>query len=329
MSDTSSDRSGGPGLTRRAMLGGAAGGLAAAVALPGLSPVATAAPGPTPGTAQRLTMYAEKISDELYGYGLAPGAATVPGPVLEMWEGDTLEIDLVNTTDRVLSLHPHGVDYDVNSDGTAMNNSVVFPGQTRRYVWRSHVGSRRADGGWTEGTAGYWHYHDHAMGTEHGTEGIYKGLYGALVVRRQGDLLPKRQFTVVFNDMTINNRMHHDAPMFEANLGERVEWIAIGHGSNFHTFHLHGHRWLDNRTGLRQNEYDNSRLIDIKDLNPGSSFGFQVIAGEGVGPGAWMYHCHVQSHSDTGMVGMFLVRNPDGTMPAGAAEATARFRATH
>lgn len=28
-----------------------------------------------------------------------------------------------------------------------------------------------------------------------------------------------------------------------------------------------------------------------------------------------MYHCHVQSHSDMGMVGLFLVKKPDGTIP--------------
>ena len=28
-----------------------------------------------------------------------------------------------------------------------------------------------------------------------------------------------------------------------------------------------------------------------------------------------MYHCHVQSHSDMGMAGLFLVAKPDGTMP--------------
>ncbi len=70
---------------------------------------------------------------------------------------------------------------------------------------------------------------------------------------------------------------------------------------------------------------DPSQVIDNKDLNPGSSFGFQVLAGEGVGPGVWMYHCHVQFHSDGGMVGLFLVRNADGSMPAGAEEAIHRF----
>ena len=39
---------------------------------------------------------------------------------------------------------------------------------------------------------------------------------------------------------------------------------------------------------------------------PGDSFGFLTIAGEGVGPGMWMYHCHVQSHSGI-MMGFFQV----------------------
>jgi hypothetical protein len=38
-----------------------------------------------------------------------------------------------------------------------------------------------------------------------------------------------------------------------------------------------------------------------------------------------MYHCHVQFHADGGMVGLFLVRNADGSMPAGAQEAIDRF----
>lgn len=48
-----------------------------------------------------------------------------------------------------------------------------------------------------------------------------------------------------------------------------------------------------------------------KIVGPADSFGFQVIAGEGVGAGAWMYHCHVQSHADMGMAGLFLVRRTD------------------
>jgi FtsP/CotA-like multicopper oxidase with cupredoxin domain len=329
----SGSRPTGRGLSRRAMLTGAAASAVAPLVVGTGAPTAAAAPEdkskPSNGSTRRVTIYAEKISDQLVGYGLAPGKATVPGPVLEMWEGDTLEIELVNTTDKTLSIHAHGVDYDVNSDGTPMNDSATLPGQRRTYVWRSHAGYRRKDGTWAEGSAGYWHYHDHAMGTDHGTEGLQKGLYGALIVRRRGDVLPDKQFTVVFNEMSINNQMAPNTPMFEARLGQRVEFIVIGHGNSYHTFHLHAHRWMDNRTGMREGPHDASRSIDNKDLLPGDSFGFQVIAGEGVGPGAWMYHCHVQFHSDGGMVGVFLVQNADGSVPESARAALVRFHEHH
>jgi FtsP/CotA-like multicopper oxidase with cupredoxin domain len=106
-----------------------------------------------------------------------------------------------------------------------------------------------------------------------------------------------------------------------ANQGERVEFVVITHGDLIHTFHLHGHRWAANRTGIPAASDDPVSVIDNVTSGPGDSFGFQVIAGEEVGPGAWMYHCHVQGHSDVGMTGLFLVRDPAGrlTQPARAA----------
>lgn len=320
----------GRGVSRRTMLTSAVAGVvapAAVVALgaDGASAAVPAAPPPGhKGTTERVTLYAEELPGSLYGYGYAPGEATVPGPVLEIWEGDTLEIELVNTTDRPLSIHPHGVNYTTESDGSPMNDSVTAPGETRTYVWTTQA-PYRDRGVWMPGSAGYWHYHDHALGTAHGTEGVRKGLYGALVVRRKGDPLPDRQFTVVFNDMTINNKTAPDIPLLEARLGERVEFIAIGHGDMYHTFHVHAHRWANNRTGLLDGPNDPTQVVDNRDLNPGDSFGFQVIAGAGVGPGAWMYHCHVQFHADGGMAGVFLVRNEDGSMPDGAQAALDRY----
>ena len=312
-------------LPRRYLLATGALGLAAGAA------TVAAATKPEParaaaGVVKKITIYAETLPGGLLGYGLTPGGATIPGPLLEMYEGDTLEITLVNTTNQRLSIHPHGVDYSTDSDGAPLNASFNEPGETRTYVWRSHEMTATSGRRFMPGSAGYWHYHDHANGTEHGTGGLLKGLYGGLIVRRRGDILPDKQFTVVFMDMMINHKTAPDTPMFEANLGQRVEWVAVGHGNFFHTFHLHAHRWADNRTGMLEGPSDPSLVIDNKDLNPGSSFGFQVLAGEGVGPGVWMYHCHVQLHSDTGMSGLFLVRNADGSMPPGAQDAIDRFR---
>lgn len=305
---------------RRLLAGGAAVagvtavGVASAPVATSATTAAPAATAPAGGRVTHITLFAEKLADGQLGYGLERGKATVPGPLIEMVEGDTLYIDFENTLDVDVSLHAHGVDYDVASDGTRLNNSEVPPGGKRTYTWRTHAPAKRADGTFQPGSAGYWHYHDHVVGTDHGTGGIKAGLFGALVVRRKGDPLPDKTFTVVFNDMQINNLTM--GPDLKATVGDRVEFVSITHGEFYHTFHIHGHRWADNRTGLITDPGDTSPIIDTKIVGPANSFGFQVIAGEHVGAGAWMYHCHVQSHSDLGMAGLFLVYKPDGTIPS-------------
>lgn len=276
---------------------------------------------------ESISLFAERVGKRRIGYGLAPGKATIPGPTLEMTEGECLHVTLVNDSDKKLSMHAHGVHYTTASDGTPLNNSCVAPGRSRTYVFEAPAASTRTDGTLDPGTAGYWHYHDHCVGTDHGTGGVRKGLFGALIVRRAGDPLPDREpYVVVFRDITINGRKAPNTPTFEANEGERVEFVVIGHGNFMHTFHLHAHRWVDNRTGLPSSPQDADRIIDNKTLGPADSFGFQVIAGEGVGPGAWMYHCHVQDHSDAGMSGIFLVRTPGGAITQDAQEALREWR---
>lgn len=307
-----------PGFSRRSFVaGGAAAGIVATAGPAAAAGATGTAAEQRQGTVRRITLYAESLPGDQLGYGLEPGTARIPGPLLEMYEGDTLQIDLVNHHDEPVSLHVHGVDYAIDSDGTAHTDGAVPPGESRLYTWHSHAPGQREDGSWYPGSAGYWHYHDHVVGTDHGTIGLRKGLYGPLIVRRQGDVLPDRQFTVVFNDMMINNRAADDPPHFTAKLGERCEFISITHGEYYHTFHIHGHRWADNRTGLLQGPDDVSRVVDTKICGPAESFGFQVIAGEHVGPGHWMYHCHVQSHSDMGMAGIFTVTREDGSVPGG------------
>ena len=97
-------------------------------------------------------------------------------------------------------------------------------------------------------------------------------------------------------------------------LGDRIEFVVVGMGNDFHTFHLHGHSWADTRTGALTGPLDDSRIIDTKTIGPAETFGFQLIAGESVGAGSWMLHCHVQSHSDRGMTTFFHV-TPDGQPP--------------
>jgi FtsP/CotA-like multicopper oxidase with cupredoxin domain len=277
-----------------------------------------------------LTLFAENLAPGRIGYGLTPKSASIPGPTIEMTEGECLQVTLVNDTKRSLSTHYHGVSYTVASDGTPLNRSCVAPGRTRSYVIQAQAPTTRADGSFDPGSAGYWHYHDHCLGTPHGTGGIRQGLFGALVVKpATGYQEPVRRCVLVMSKTTFNLRKAPNTPSCTSNMGDRVEFIVIGHGELLHTFHLHGHRWSDTKMGVAASLSDQSRIIDNKTVGPADSFGFQVIAGEHVGPGAWMYHCHVQSHSDAGMAGIFMVRTPGGLVTEAARETMKEYKAMH
>jgi FtsP/CotA-like multicopper oxidase with cupredoxin domain len=276
-----------------------------------------------------MTLYAGPIGKKRIGYGLSPKTLQIPGPTIEMTEGECRQITLVNDAKQALSMHAHGVAYSVASDGTPLNKSCVQPGRSRTYVFSAPGPTTRADGSLDPGSAGYWHYHDHCLGSPHGTGGVNAGLFGAFIVRRQGDPVPDRPpFVIVFKGRTINLKKSPKTPVFQANEGERVEFVVIGHGELFHTFHLHAHRWADNRTGIPSG-VGNERIIDNRTLGPADSFGFQVIAGEHVGPGAWMYHCHVQGHSDSGMSGIFMVKTPGGAITREARQTMQAWKKMH
>lgn len=273
-----------------------------------------------------LKLYAGMVGGHL-GYGRTPSTIQSPGPSLTMYEGECLAVEFTNLTDGPASVHAHGVDYTVRSDGTPLTGTCTAPGKTRTYVFNTHKPVKRSDNTIDNGSAGYWHYHDHCRGTEHGTEGVQQGLFGAFIVRRAGDPVPDRPpYVVVFTDDSINLKLAPNTPIFEANQGERVEFVVIGHMNSLHTFHLHGHRWADTRTGVASRVGDPVRSIDNHILGPADSFGFQVVAGEFTGPGAWMYHCHVQFHSDFGMSGLFVVRTPGGQLTADTQNAIDRFK---
>ena len=312
---------------------------------------------------KRMTMYAVEQPRTPDGairlaYGLTPETASIPGPTIELWEGDCIAITLVNLIaadtlrelrdDPILgsrdpamplgtSLHVHGVKYTPESDGTFHSGSWVRPNEARTYTWFAAPKVVVAQRVVSQGTAGYWWYHDHVIGTDHGTGGSASGLFGAVIVRRAGDVPPDRTYVTGFGpDATINLRHYPqtdcpDEPTIEdasnscyvARKGERVEFAVIAFGDDFHTFHLHGHTWADNRTGILVSQLDDPRLIDNKTIGPADTFGFTIIAGEEVGPGAWMLHCHVQRHSDRGMSTFLHVLNEDGTpipMPKSAIE---------
>ena len=301
---------------------------------------------------RRMTLYAVQLPSAgkavRLAYGLTPQTASIPGPTIEMVEGDCLAITLVNDVpaptlaklrdDPALgshshdmplgvSLHVHGVKYTQASDGTLETGSWVRPGSIRTYTWFAAPRASTAGRLTSQGTAGYWWYHDHIVGTSHGTGGAASGLFGAVIVRRPGDVVPDRTYVVgMGGNTTLNLRDFPDCrgepsiakasnTCFVALSDELVEFAVIAFGDDFHTFHLHGHNWADNRTGILTGPADETRVIDNRTIGPADTFGFIVRAGEEVGPGDWMLHCHVQTHADTGMMTFLHILGDDVQAP--------------
>ena len=114
---------------------------------------------------------------------LVPGGATdafayngrVPGPTVEVYEGDRVVIHFRNELPEPTTVHWHGLHIPITADGSPFY--PVAPGATYDYVFTVPPGS-----------AGTYWYHPHP----HHRTGyqVAMGLYGAFIIRAADDPLP-------------------------------------------------------------------------------------------------------------------------------------------
>ena len=97
------------------------------------------------------------------------------------------------------------------------------------------------------------------------------------------------------NFQCLNGRAYAgNTPTLRSRVGQDVEIHAFGMDSNFHTFHIHGHRWKDPA----------GAFVDNPAMGPNESVTARFVEDN---PGRWLYHCHVFTHQDTGMTGWYVV----------------------
>jgi FtsP/CotA-like multicopper oxidase with cupredoxin domain len=244
----------------------------------------------------KFTAYAYRAYSP--GFAAPLGPATIPGPLIEAETGDAIVVNFRNMLDTPVTIHPHGVFYSQEMDG-AYRGRHTDPGgfvqkkRTFQYVWEAR-----------EGTEGAWLYHDHGPLDP---MPVYKGLFGPLIIRKAGAPRPTREFNVMLHSFLppatgldrafscVNGRAYAgNTPTFEASVGDSVAWNVIAIDNDFHTFHIHGHRW---RTPA-------GNVVDNQTLGPGDSFIAPYVEDN---PGRWFYHCHVFSHLHEGMNGWYVV----------------------
>jgi FtsP/CotA-like multicopper oxidase with cupredoxin domain len=227
-------------------------------------------------------------------YEARGAAGRFNGPLIRARVGDRLRIHFKNMdtlTGHAHSMHFHGVEYKPSSDGVWLplfheKGGLVKPGQ--KFTYRLTAGP---------GSAGFWPYHDHSTAME---ESIAGGLYGGLSIAERGERRADREFVVTFAPFhgfqTINGRAFvGNTPVFQSRVGESVQWNVMAMGSEFHTFHVHGHRWLT----------DGGTPEDTRGLGPAESF---RVRWREDAPGTWLYHCHVEEHMMQGMIGLYRVK---------------------
>jgi FtsP/CotA-like multicopper oxidase with cupredoxin domain len=127
--------------------------------------------------------------------------------------------------------------------------------------------------------------------------------------------------------MIINGRTFMgNTPTMVAGRDTRMRFGVVGMGSDVHTFHIHGHRWIvpgpqGNTPGAIQSSPQVqavSQFEDTRIFGPANSFVFTIdgksgsfMRAGGPGPddsvGEWHMHCHFLNHMMMGMMGSLLI----------------------
>jgi FtsP/CotA-like multicopper oxidase with cupredoxin domain len=127
------------------------------------------------------------------------------GPVLRGEVGDTIRVVFKNNATHSYSMHPHGVFYNKDSEGSSYDDGTsgadkeddnVAPGHTHVYIWQV---PERAGPGPNDPSSIVWLYHSHS------TKDVESGLVGTIIISRAGvagpDGRPKdvdREFVSLF-----------------------------------------------------------------------------------------------------------------------------------
>jgi manganese oxidase len=236
------------------------------------------------------------------------------GPVIRAEVGDEIVVDFLNRCRRPHDMHPHGLRYDKDNEGSVYlpfgAGAQIGPGGRFTYHWFAIPSSGPGLG---QLSSVVWWYHSHV---DPGVE-INAGLLGPIIVTAKGKAKPDgspkgvdREFIasfMIFNELNgnpqgqfyaINGFIFGNLPGLTMKQGEKIRWYLLGMGNeiDLHTPHWHGETVTDGR-----------RNTDVIELLPGSMAAVDMLADN---PGTWMFHCHVEDHMEAGMMAVYTVYAP-------------------
>jgi hephaestin len=260
--------------------------------------------------------------------------------------GDTIKVVFRNKTRVPLSMHPHGVFYNKDSEGAPYadrsrdadkKDDGVPTGGTHVYVWPV---PERAGPGPGDPSSAFWMYHSHT----HEVLDVNAGLVGPMIVTARGQAKPDgsprdidRELVVAFAEVDENNshflreNMKSYMTMADSFAVDTVfaaQQVSKGAGQyNFkETLNglAYGHFMATVREGERVRWYVmastnfefhaphwHGNVVSIGHMRTDvtSLTPMEMVTADMVpdNPGVWLIHCHLSNHLLMGMQGRFEV----------------------
>jgi len=268
------------------------------------------------------------------------------GPVIRAEVGDTIYVTFMNNGSNPYTMHPHGVEYEKNSEGAAYSDGttghdlhdIVQPGETYTYTWIAGEDSGPIAGSGMSSTN--WWYHSHNDPTSETTA----GLIGPIVICGKGlcddDAKPSdvdEEVFTIFMVMDENasilqevnrNRYLNGIEISDDQMGDYEE-SNLMHAMNGYLYGNLGTnpaieitkgnlvRWyllaVGNEVDLHTAHWHGNTVVsadglrsDVERLLPGSMVTVDMIPDM---VGKWLWHCHVADHVGAGMMGYYTVVN--------------------
>ena len=228
---------------------------------------------------------------------------SMPGPTIEVTQGDRVRIVVTNQLPEPTTIHWHGFELPVQYDGSdELTQNPIEPGGEFVYEFDVHE----------EGT--FWYHTHKAMQETHGMVGWFivhpKKVFDPPVDRDFGlifqnfAIMPNQtvndSWSMDWNWHTINGRSGPYTTPLVCKHGERVRVRIMNFAPiQHHPIHLHGHTfWVTGHEGARQPKSAwvarNTELIAVAQASD-----FEFVANN---PGDWMFHCHMTHHMMNHMV---------------------------
>ena len=242
---------------------------------------------------------------------------SVPGPTIQVNEGDRVRLIVENRLPEGFSMHWHGLEIPNEMDGMpGISQDLIAPGGKFVYEFTLHQN-------------GSFFYHSHMAMQE------MMGLIGMFVIHPKRAHAPHvdRDYAIVlqewailpnntipntlameFNWLTFNGKAGPATTPLLCKVGERVRIRLVNLGMDHHPIHLHGHQFFvtgseGGRIRTTAEEPANTVLVGVAQARD-----IEFIANN---PGDWHFHCHLPHHMMNQMASMVGPMMSGGGMTPG------------